>query len=65
MLCAAPFSGPGAPVALRDIGMRESDLDKAAEAATQSPYFNPRPVDYAGIRQLLDDAYHGREPVNS
>jgi alcohol dehydrogenase class IV len=52
----------GAPTALRDIGMRECDLDKAAEQATQSPYFNPRPVDYAGIRKLLDDAYRGREP---
>jgi maleylacetate reductase len=53
----------GAPVALKDIGMREADLDRAAEIATKSPYYNPRPVDYGAIRKLLDDAYHGREPA--
>ena len=53
----------GAPLALKDIGMRESDLDRAAEIATRSPYYNPRPVEYGAIRKLLDDAYHGREPA--
>jgi alcohol dehydrogenase class IV len=53
----------GAPAALKDIGMREADLDRAAQIATQSPYYNPRPVEYAAIRKLLDDAYHGREPA--
>ena len=55
----------GAPLALKDIGMRETDLDRAAELATRSPYYNPRPVEYGAIRQLLDDAYHGREPATS
>ncbi len=53
----------GAPVALRDIGMPADGLDRAAKLATENPYYNPRPVDYAGVRQLLDDAYHGRRPV--
>jgi len=53
----------GAPAALKDLGMREADLDRAAEIATQSPYYNPRPVEYGAIRKLLDDAYHGREPA--
>ena len=52
----------GAPLALKDIGMRESDLDKAAEIATQNPYYNPRSVELAPIRKLLDDAYFGRRP---
>ena len=52
----------GAPLALKDIGMKEDDLDRAAELATQSPYFNPRPIDRASIRMLLDDAYFGRRP---
>jgi maleylacetate reductase len=52
----------GAPLALKDIGMREADLDKAAELATTSPYYNPRPVEYQALRRLLDDAYFGREP---
>jgi alcohol dehydrogenase class IV len=53
----------GAPLALKDIGMQEDGLDRAAEIATQNPYDNPRPVDYAGIRQLLDDAYRGKRPA--
>jgi maleylacetate reductase len=52
----------GAPVALKDIGMPLDGLDRAAEIATQNPYYNPRPVDYAGVRQLLEDAYYGKRP---
>lgn len=55
----------GAPLALKDIGMREADLDRAAQLATESPYYNPRPVEYGAIRQLLEDAYHGRAPATS
>jgi alcohol dehydrogenase class IV len=54
----------GAPTSLKAIGMSEADLDKAAEIATSAPYWNPRPVDKAAIRALLDDAYHGRRPSN-
>ena len=53
----------GAPVALKDIGMPFDGLDRAAEIATQNPYYNPRPVDYAGVRQLLEDAYYGKRPA--
>ena len=52
----------GAPLALKDIGMLESDLDRAAEIATQNPYFNPRPVELVPIRKLLDNAFFGRRP---
>lgn len=48
--------------ALRDIGMKESDLDRAAELASADPYANPRPVTRDGIRALLDDAFFGRRP---
>jgi maleylacetate reductase len=51
-----------APVALKDIGMREENLDRAADLAVQSPYANPRPVERSPIRQLLDDAYRGKRP---
>lgn len=57
--------GLGAPVALKDLGMQEEALDRAAELATQSPYWNPRPVQQAGIRRLLDDAFHGRRPAST
>ncbi len=52
----------GAPVALKAIGMPEGDLDRAAELATTSPYWNPRPIERAAIRALLDRAYHGTPP---
>jgi len=52
----------GGPTALRDIGMPQSGLDRAADLAIADPYWNPRPVDRAGIRALLDDAWHGRRP---
>jgi maleylacetate reductase len=52
----------GAPLALRDIGMPEDGLDKAAQLACDSPYRNPRPIDLAAVRQLLEDAYQGTRP---
>ena len=52
----------GAKMALRDIGMKEQDLDKAAEIATTNPYYNPRPVTMEGVRGILDDAFRGIRP---
>ncbi len=53
----------GAPTALKDIGMKEEDLDEAASLVLEeSPRDNPRLVDEAGIRELLEDAYAGRRP---
>jgi alcohol dehydrogenase class IV len=55
----------GAKMALKDFGLKETDLDRAAELAIQNPYYNPRPVTREGIRRLLDDAYHGRRPIET
>ena len=52
----------GAPTALRDIGMPESGLDRAADLAVANPYWNPRPIERSAIRALLDDAWRGRRP---
>ena len=52
----------GASMALKDLGLREADLDAAAEIATRNPYANPRPVTREDLRALLDDACHGRRP---
>lgn len=52
----------GAPVALKDIGMKEADLDKACDIAMQNQYPNPRPLERRAIRQLLQDAYEGTRP---
>jgi maleylacetate reductase len=53
----------GAPLTLKEIGMKEEDLDRAARLATERPYFNPRPVQYSAIRALLNNAFHGRKPT--
>jgi alcohol dehydrogenase class IV len=53
----------GAPVALRDIGMKEQDLERACDIALQNQYPNPRALERAAIRQLLQDAYEGRRPA--
>jgi maleylacetate reductase len=53
----------GAPTSLSQIGMKESDLDRAADLAVESPYYNPRPVTRPGIRALLEDAFRGRPPT--
>ena len=52
----------GAPTSLRELGMREADLDQAAELATRSPYPNPAPVTRSGVRQLLAAAFIGQPP---
>ncbi len=52
----------GAPVALRDIGMPASGLDRAADLAVTDPYWNPRPIERSGIRQLLQNAWEGIRP---
>lgn len=52
----------GAPVALKDIGMPEAGLDRAADIAVTNPYPNPRPLERDAIRKLLDNAYHGLRP---
>ena len=53
----------GAPVALKDIGMKAQDLDKACEIAMSNQYPNPRPLERVAIRQLLQDAFEGKRPV--
>jgi len=55
-------SSLGAPVALEDIGMPADGLDRAAELATVNAYWNPRPIERAAIRQLLQDAWEGKRP---
>ena len=53
----------GAPVALRDIGMKEADLDRACDIAMSNPYPNPRPLERVALRQLLQDAFEGVRPA--
>ena len=53
----------GAPTALKEIGMQASDLDRACDIALQNQYPNPRPLEKAAIRQLLQDAFEGVRPA--
>jgi alcohol dehydrogenase class IV len=52
----------GAPFSLRELGMAEADLDKAADIAVANPYWNPRPIEREGIRGLLQRAWEGMRP---
>ena len=52
----------GGPLALKDIGLRHADLDRAADLATDAPYWNPRPVERTSVLRLLENAYQGRRP---
>jgi alcohol dehydrogenase class IV len=52
----------GLKMRLADLGLKEADLDRAAELATQSPYPNPAPLARTAMRALLEAAYTGRRP---
>jgi alcohol dehydrogenase class IV len=53
----------GATATLRDIGLRESDLEGAtARVLEQLPHSLPRQVDEASIARILQDAWAGRRP---
>ncbi|CAB3745706.1 maleylacetate reductase [Burkholderia puraquae] len=52
----------GAPVALKVLGMKETDLDRAADLAVANPYWNPRPVEREALRVLLQYAFEGAPP---
>ncbi len=53
----------GAPVALKDIGMKAADLDKACDIALQNQYPNPRPLERTALRQLFQNAFEGLRPA--
>jgi maleylacetate reductase len=53
----------GAPLSLKELGMPVEGLDKAADIAAANPYANPIPIERDAIRELLDNAYHGRKPA--
>ena len=55
----------GAPVALRELGMKAEDIDRIAQIAVQNPYWNPRPVNAqaeGALRMLLQRAWEGAPP---
>jgi maleylacetate reductase len=52
----------GAPTSLAAIGMPADGLDRAADLAVQNQYPNPRPLERAALRALLQRAFDGAAP---
>jgi maleylacetate reductase len=52
----------GAPLALKELGVEESQLDLAADLAVKNPYWNPRPIERESVRALLQRAWDGTRP---
>lgn len=52
----------GAPLALKELGLQEAQLDLAADLAVKNPYWNPRPVERDALRALLQRAWKGARP---
>lgn len=52
----------GTPRSLQALGLKVSDLDRAADLAVTNAYWNPRVVEREGVRQLLEAAFYGRVP---
>jgi alcohol dehydrogenase class IV len=52
----------GAPTSLKQIGMPQDQLDRAAQIVVEHAYYNPRPVEFEGVRRLLENAFHGLRP---
>jgi alcohol dehydrogenase class IV len=54
--------GLGAQMALSELGMPRSGVEKAAQLAVHNPYPNPRPITEGGIQKLLLRAIDGLPP---
>lgn len=53
----------GAPVALRDLGMQEADIETATRIALTHPYWNPRSIEADAVHALLRQAWAGHRPA--
>lgn len=54
--------GLQAPLALKELGLAEADLNKVADLAVKNPYWNPQPVERKAVRELLQHAWSGTRP---
>jgi maleylacetate reductase len=51
-----------APTSLKDLGMPQDGIERAAELAVANPYWNPRKFDQDQIFHLIENAFYGRQP---
>lgn len=54
----------GTPTDLKSLGMKESDLDAATEQAIEVTAYNPRPLEFGPLREMLQNAYEGNRPTS-
>ena len=52
----------GMVAALKDLGVRPTDLDEVAARALEGPHNAPEPLSRERVRALLENAYQGRAP---
>jgi len=52
-----------APRSLRELGMPETGIDAAVTAMLAQRGWNPRPLERAGIEQLVQAAFWGERPA--
>jgi maleylacetate reductase len=52
----------GATLSLRELGMPEAGIAKAADLAMQNPYRNPRPLEREALNGLIARAWGGEAP---
>ena len=53
----------GVPGSLRELGMPESGIERAADLATTDAYWNPRPITRDEAHELIAGAWAGTPPV--
>jgi maleylacetate reductase len=53
----------GVPLSLRELGLPEDGIARAADIATRNAYWNPRPLERDSIEALLRRAWSGEEPA--
>ena len=51
--------------ALREVGMPADGIDEVVERTVADPYWNPRPLERAAIRDLLTRAWSGEPPSSA
>ncbi len=52
----------GLPTGLKDLGMKESDIEAAADFVAEAHIANPRPVTRDDLREIVTQAFHGAAP---
>lgn len=52
----------GGPLSLKELGMREEQIDHVVGQLLARPYWNPRSLEMDALRYLLRNAFEGNRP---